>query len=61
MGNLYIFSPFGCTWKLEHLTNFLNVIIQDTFMSFTMLNPDKLSLFGCVLKTEALKEAFQNR
>lgn len=57
-GKFYIFSPFGSA--LDTLDHFFNAIIWETLMSFAKLNPRRLSVFGCVVKPEAV-EGVSNR
>lgn len=55
MGNV---DPLSFGSHSEHLTQVFNVIIRVISMSFVMQNSRRLSIFGCVLKHEAVTGAY---
>lgn len=59
-GNVKCFHLIFIRKYSENLAQFFNLIIRVLFMLFAMQIKSFFLIFGCVLKTEGIEEAFLN-
>lgn len=59
-GNVKCFYLISIPKHSGHIAQFFNLIIRILFMLFAMQIKSFFLIFGCVLKTEGIEEAFLN-